>query len=363
MGNFKTLLLSMAISAAALAAGIASNFIIAFLLYRRHSRTPFSLRGVPLNIEHWRGPLRVVLPLLTLAVALPFLQFPDRVHSILSHAVTLSTLAAFGWFIVRTITIARDVILSRFDTDVSDNLEARSVSTQIRVLERVVVIVVVICTIGAMLMTFQTVRQIGVSILASAGVVGLVIGFAAQRTLATILAGVQIAITQPIRLEDAVVVEGEYGWIEEITLTFVAVKLWDQRRLIVPITHFIEKPFQNWTRTTSELIGAVLIYTDYTVPVAELRAELQRIVEGTDLWDGRVCSLQVTNSTKLGMEIRALASAEDSPKTWNLRCHIREHLVDFIKRSFPESLPRSRVELDGKGRNLDSGRHVPAAAA
>jgi small-conductance mechanosensitive channel len=360
MGDFKTLLLSVAICVAALAAGIALNFLISFLLDRHHSRSSFTVRGVPVNPKYWRGPRLIVLPVLSLALALPFLEFSERTTFILRHAVTLSIIGSFGWLIVRTIAMARDVILSRFDIEASDNLQARRVSTQIRVLERVADVVVVTLTIAIMLMTFQTVRQIGVSIVASAGVLGLVIGFAAQRSLTTILAGVQIAITQPIRLEDAVVVEGEWGWIEEITLTFVVVKLWDERRLIVPITHFIEKPFQNWTRTTAELIGTVFIYTDYTVPVPELRTELQRIVESSDFWDGRVCSLQVTNSTNEGMEIRALASAADSPRTWDLRCYVREHMLNFIRRRFPESLPRSRVQLDRnhKGRTLEPGRHV-----
>lgn len=303
---------------------------------------------MPLNLGFWRGPLSLILPGLCLALAIPFLDFPDRLMTLFTQGVTIWFIAGFSWLIVRTLAMAREMILSRFDIKASDNLEARRVSTQIKVFERILVTIVIVLTIALMLMTFQTVRQIGVSILASAGVIGLVIGFAAQKSIATILAGLQIAITQPIRLEDAVLIEDELGWIEEITLTFVVVKLWDQRRLIVPITHFIEQPFQNWTRTSAELIGSVFVYADYSLPVPAVRAELMRIVRSTDLWDGRVCNLKVTNVTSEGLEIRALASAANSSRTWDLRCYVRERLVEFIKEHYPESLPRTRINLSRK---------------
>jgi small-conductance mechanosensitive channel len=291
----------------------------------------------------------MIAPGLCLAFTIPFMDLTGRPAAFLTQGVKLWLIAAFSWFTIRTIAMAREMILSRFDVNVSDNLEARRVSTQIKVLERVLVTIVVTLTVALMLMTFQTVRQVGVSILASAGLIGLVIGFAAQKSLAAILAGLQIAITQPVRLGDAVLVENEWGWIEEITLTFVVVKLWDQRRLIVPITHFLDKPFQNWTRTSAELIGSVFIYADYSLPVPEVRSELQRVVRGTDLWDGRVCNLQVTNVTQQGVELRALASAADSSQTWDLRCYVREQMLDFIKGRFPESLPRTRIKLSGNG--------------
>ena len=339
------LLISIVIAAAALALGFGLNSVSAFLLFRRHARKPLTIRGLPLNLEYWRGPLRIIMPALCLALSTPLLHLPDWLTIGLRHALTLLLIGASSWLIVRTIGMIREMILSRFDLDASDNLKARSISTQIKVFERICVVIVVLVTLALMLTTFQSVRQIGVSILASAGLIGLVIGFAAQKSLATVLAGLQIAITQPIRLDDAVLVEGEWGLIEEITLTFVVVKIWDQRRLIVPITHFIDKPFQNWTRTTSELIGSVFIYADYFLPVPEVRSELQRIVSDTELWDGRVCNLQVTNVSKEGVELRALASAADSSQTWDLRCHIREKVLEFIKRRFPESLPRTRISL------------------
>ena len=345
MGSLTDLLISLGIAVAAVAIGLGVHQVLSSLLHRRHSRKPLTFRGLPLNLGFWQGPLRVILPGICLAIAVPFLDFPARATSLLIQGITLWLIGGFSWLIIRTIAMAREMILSRFDVGVKDNLGARRVSTQIRVFERVLVSVVVVLTIALMLMTFQSVRQIGVSILASAGAVGLVMGFAAQKSLTAILAGLQIAITQPVRLGDAVLVEGEFGSIEEITLTFVVVKLWDQRRLIVPITHFIEKPFQNWTRSASQLVGSVFIYTDYSLPVPEVRAELDRIVRGTNLWDGRVCKLQVTNVTSEGLELRALASAGDSAQTWDLRCHVREQIVEFIKDRFPESLPRTRINL------------------
>jgi hypothetical protein len=186
--------------------------------------------------------------------------------------------------------------------------------------------------------------------LASAGIVGLVIGFATQKTVSTVLAGLQIAITQPIRVDDVVIVENEWGRIEEITLTYVVVRLWDLRRLVVPITYFIEKPFQNWTRVSADLMGTVSIYSDYTLPVQSLREELHSILRASNLWDGRVWGLQVTGATERALELRALMSASDASSAWDLRCDVREKLVAFIQNKYPESLPRLRAELSsGQG--------------
>jgi small-conductance mechanosensitive channel len=195
------------------------------------------------------------------------------------------------------------------------------------------------------LMTFDRVRQLGTTILASAGVVGIVVGMAAQRTIATFIAGLQIAITQPIRVDDVVIVENEWGRIEEITLTYVVVRIWDLRRLIVPITYFIESPFQNWTRTSADILGTVFVYADYTMPIDVLRDELQNILKKSEHWDGKVCVLQVTNASDRTMELRALMSAADASTAWTLRCEVREKLIDFIRREYPKSLPKVRAEL------------------
>jgi small-conductance mechanosensitive channel len=206
-----------------------------------------------------------------------------------------------------------------------------------------------------MLMTFEKVRQLGTTILASAGVVGIVVGMAAQRTIATFIAGLQIAITQPIRVDDVVIVENEWGRIEEITLTYVVVRIWDLRRLIVPITYFIEKPFQNWTRISADILGTVFIYTDYTVPVDAIREQLQKILNESEHWDKKVCVLQVTSATDRTMELRALMSAADASMAWTLRCEVREKLIEFIKAEYPQALPKVRAELNRLTDTSDSG--------
>ena len=202
-------------------------------------------------------------------------------------------------------------------------------------------------------MTFSEIRKIGVSIIASAGVTGIILGFAAQKIIGGVLAGIQIAITQPIRLDDVVVVENEWGRIEEINLTYVVVRIWDQRRLVLPTTYFIEKPFQNWTKTSSEILGTVFIYTDYTVPLDEIRVELTRLLQNCKYWDGKVNVLQVTNSTEKTVEIRALVSAVDSSTAWDLRVFIRENLIKFLQEKYPDSLPKSRVHIINENKYKD----------
>jgi small-conductance mechanosensitive channel len=242
--------------------------------------------------------------------------------------------------------VLEDYILSRFDVAVKDNLRARKVYTQLRVSKRIVIIVVSILALGMMLMTFPQVQQLGTTILASAGIIGIVVGMAAQRTIGTFIAGLQIAITQPIRLDDVVIVENEWGRIEEIALTYVVVKIWDLRRLVVPITYFIEKPFKNWTRKSADLLGTAYIYVDYTVPVDAVREELRRILEKSELWDGKVCGLQVTNTSERAVELRALMSSADASKGWDLRCEVREKLVGFIQKNYPGALPKLRGEFE-----------------
>jgi small-conductance mechanosensitive channel len=226
-----------------------------------------------------------------------------------------------------------------------DNLKARKVYTQFRVLERIVIFIVILIAIAIALMTFEGIKRIGISLFASAGVAGIIIGFAAQKLLGSILAGFQIALTQPIRIDDVVIVENEWGWIEEITLTYVVVRIWDKRRLIVPTTYFIEKPFQNWTRVSADILGTVFIYTDYQVPIAKLRIEFTRILEESGLWDGKVNVMQVTNATEKTVEIRALMSTVDSPTGWDLRVLVREKLISYLQAHYPESLPKMRVEM------------------
>jgi len=229
--------------------------------------------------------------------------------------------------------------------EVKDNVRARRVHTQLRLITNIVVVIIVLFSLAFILMTFPEVRQIGVTILASAGITGIIIGFAAQKTLGNLIAGIQIAIAQPIRLDDVVVIENEWGWIEEITLTFAVVRIWDFRRLVVPISYFLEKPFQNWTRTSADLLGTVLIYADYTIPVKDMRDELTRILKNSPLWDKKVNVLQVTNMTERTVELRALMSSADSSSLWDLRCEVRERLLELLQKHFPHCLPRTRLEM------------------
>ena len=283
-----------------------------------------------------------VLMVIRLGSKLPAFQaeIPDMVIQILS----LLLIGLVAWFLIKTTYVLEDYVLTCFDVTAKDNLKARKIKTQFNVLKRIAIAVVCILAFGTMLMTFEKVRQLGATILASAGVIGIVVGMAAQRTIGTFIAGLQIAFTQPIRVDDLVVVENESGRIEEITLTYVVVRLWDLRSLIVPITYFIETPFQNWTRVGTDMLGTVFIYVDYTVPVEPVRRELDRIVKGSPLWDGKVCTLELTNATERTVELRAVLSAADSSALWSLRCQVREKLIEFIRSSYPEALPKLRTE-------------------
>lgn len=253
--------------------------------------------------------------------------------------------------IIAGIRTAKRIFLEQFDSTKEDNLRSRKFQTQFNILERILVFLIIIISIGLILMLFEDVRRIGISLFASAGVAGIIIGFAAQRIIATVIAGIQIAITQPIRLDDVVIIEGEWGKIEEITLTYVVVHIWDKRRLIVPTTFFFEKPFQNWTRTTSEILGTVFIYTDYNVPFDELRNELTRLLESSPLWDRKVNVLQVTDAKERTVEVRALMSAKDSGTAWDLRVFVRENLIKFLQKNYPDSLPKTRVILEENVQN------------
>ena len=260
-------------------------------------------------------------------------------------ASTLLFIFAMTWLVISILKIVKEIILQNYDVGEADNLKARRVYTQFTILERIVIFIVIVLAIGLALMSFGEIREIGISIFASAGVAGIIIGFSAQKFIGTILAGIQIAIAQPIKLDDVVIVEGEWGRIEEITLTYVVVCIWDKRRLIVPTPYFIDRPFQNWTKTSSDIMGTVFLYVDYMVPFDALRKELTRILENTEHWDGQVNVLQVTDSRATHVEVRALMSAKDSPTAWELRVHVREKLIEYLQKNYPESIAKNRVLL------------------
>jgi small-conductance mechanosensitive channel len=294
-----------------------------------------------------RRPAAYVLPLLALQFVLR--AAPDDLSGIglVRQFTTILLIAAVTWLAVRIVQACGDaVILSRPIENISDNLMARRIQTQTKVVTRMVTGMVVLIGVALALMTIPDVRQIGTSLLASAGVAGIAAGLAARPVLGNLIAGLQIAFSQPIRLDDVVIVEGEWGRIEEITSTYVVVRIWDERRLIVPLQYWIEKPFQNWTRSNAQLLGTVFLWVDYRMPLKPIRDALQRVCEGSPLWDGRVCLVQVTDFSEKSMQLRCLVSTADSGKGWDLRCLVREELMSMMQKDYPDYLPRLRAEVD-----------------
>lgn len=289
-------------------------------------------------------PLGLVIPLLLARAWLQARPATDQLP-LLAHLASIALVAGVTWAAVAVIQAVHGLVLERIDLDAADNLQARKLATQIGVIKRLAIGLVLFLGSAAVLMTFDSVRQLGATLLASAGVAGVIIGFAAQRSLATIAAGLQIAFTQPIRIDDVVIVEGEWGRIEEITLTYVVIRIWDLRRLVVPITYFIERPFQNWTRVSADLLGTVTLQLDYQVDLAALRTELHRLLQDNPLWDGKVANVQVTDCDSRTMTVRVLISAADSGKQWDLRVFLREQLLDYLRREHPQAWGRYRVEL------------------
>jgi hypothetical protein len=287
------------------------------------------------------------LPLLALMLAQPLFSSAPALAAVIADATSLSLIGLVSFVLYQIVDASASFVLRQHRLDVEDNLQARAIYTQVTVLKKVAVAMLAVFTVASMLMVFDSVRQFGASILASAGIAGIVVGFAAQRSIATLLAGFQIALTQPIRVDDVVIVENEWGRIEDITLTYVVVRIWDLRRLVVPITYFIEQPFQNWTRSSADLLATVFLYVDYTMPIEPLRAELTRILKSSSRWDGKVNVLQVTDAKEQTLELRALASAADASLAWDLRCEVREQLITFVQQRHPQCLPRFRTSLEG----------------
>ncbi len=339
-----------------LAAAIVIGFIlhaIAFAVLKRFARRTRAELDDAIA-KRCRGPLRLLIVLLVIEALFPLMQLPEVYGAFAAHVIGILLIVSGAWLVIAFTAVGQDVIRSRYDIAQADNLHARKVHTQYEIARKIVIALTWLLALAFILMTFETVRSLGRGLLASAGIIGIIVGFAAQKSLGTLFAGIQIAITEPIRIDDVVIVEGEWGRIEEINLTYVVVRIWDQRRLIVPITYFLEKPFQNWTRVSAELLGTIYLYVDHSVPVDAIRTELQRIVKDDDRWDGRVASIQITDVTERAVQMRALISARDSGAAWDLRCLVREKLVAFVREQYPQSLPRLRAELTP----LSEGQHA-----
>ncbi|MCM4158692.1 mechanosensitive ion channel [Antarcticibacterium flavum] len=322
-------------------------FGLTYLVLKKIGKDPSNI--LPVNFAN-----RIMIPMLIFlasiitkaAIVAKVFRF-DYTYEVLGSLSSIGIILSITWFIIVILRIVKTRMLLKYDVTAQDNLSARKRYTQYTILENIVIFIIVILAIGIALMTFDSIRAVGVSVLTSAGIAGIILGFSAQKAIGTLLAGIQIAITQPIRIDDVVIVDGEWGRIEEINLTYVVVKIWDKRRLVVPSTYFIENTFQNWTRESADILGTVFIYTDYTVSFDALREELTRLLKSTPHWDGNVNVLQVTDVKERTIEIRALMSAKDSGTAWDLRVFIREKLVAFLQDKYPDSLPKTRITLQG----------------
>jgi len=326
---------------------IVLGLIVQWFVYAVGRRVAVRTERVSIGfmIARSRLPARFLLPLLFIALVLPDLPLPPHVMDTLQRLVGMGFIAAAAWMVIAVLEAIEDAATARYPTDVVDNLAARRIHTQVHLLQRIGVTIVVIVAAALILMKFPSIQHLGASLLASAGLAGLAAGMAARPMLSNLIAGVQLALTEPIRIDDAVIVEGEFGNVEEITTTYVIVRIWDQRRMVLPLTYFIEHPFQNWTLNSADLLGTVLVHVDYTVPVEEVRRELQQVLESTQLWDRRVWNLQVTDSTDKSMELRAMMSASNAGRLWDLRVLVRERLVAFLQNRYPQSLPRVRAQV------------------
>jgi small-conductance mechanosensitive channel len=343
-----------AVAAIVLALAVVASLAVHWALGRVMRRALARRPGVLVCLERTRTPTRLAFVTIALALVLPAVDLPPRVAELFGTALPFCFVVLLGWIALVAVDVGVNAYLVRFRLDAEDNFLARKHVTQMRVLNRVISTVVILITAGAALMTIDGVRQVGLSLFASAGVAGIVAGLAARPVLANLIAGVQLAMTQPIRIEDAVIVENEWGWIEEITSTYVVVRLWDLRRMIVPLSYFMEKPFQNWTREGTAIIGSVLLYLDYMAPIDRIRAKAAEIAAASPLWDRKVVNVQVTDVKERVIEVRVLVSAANASAAFDLRCAVREKLIEFLRSEHPESLPRSRnetVELQVANRN------------
>lgn len=344
-----------------------SNVIhwIVFAFVRRKKDQGVS-RSLGFGIQRYLGaPSRAIFILTCILLIVPFAppQLAPYLGSI-HQALAIAMVLAMGWFAVGSVYIAEAAFLRKYDVNAEDNARARQIYTQMLLFRRVVISFLAILTLGAILWTFHDERiwRAGTGLVASAGIASLLLAAAAKSTVSNFLAGLQIAITSPIRIDDVVVVQGEWGRIEEINAAYVVVRIWDERRLVVPLSWFIENSFANWTRRSAEILGTAFLYVDYAVPVDDLRAQLQRIAAAAPQWDKRVCALQVTDLREHTMEIRCLVSSRNSGDNFDLRCIVREQMIAYIRDHYPEAFPRMRV--DGPVRmmgNTDDGAFRQAA--
>lgn len=353
-------LVALVMVVVAVAAAIIVHALIQNLIFRLWvSRHPV----VSALLRRTRGVSRYGLMLFALSIVIPLLPL-DRTATDFANKVFIAALILLiGWIVLLAANLSADHYVGRFQIGAPDDFLARKAVTQVEVLKRIVDALIIVVAVGFALMTFDSVRQLGLSLFASAGVVGIVAGVALRSVLANFFAGLQIALTQPIRIGDTVTVEGEFGNVEELSSSYVVIRLWDLRRLVVPLSYFIEKPFQNWTRSSSRILGTVFIHTDYSVPIETIRKKAREIVETSGLWDKQVFNVQVTDMKEAALEIRVLVSAADSSKCWDLRCEVREKLIEFLRAEYPNAL-LWRLPVDARvaqiGQQRSNSAEIPA---
>jgi small-conductance mechanosensitive channel len=350
------LLYLLVLTAAAIILGLIAHRIIFGILKRVTDRTPNVVDSA--LVQYSRRPAMLLLPTLAVMVVSPALPLTASVLIVVRYGVALLLIASGAWLLASASRVIEDLLGLKERVAQADNLAARRILTQVRVLRGTLTTIIWIIAGASILMIFPPVRQLGASLLASAGIAGIAVGFAAKPVLQNLIAGIQVAWTQPIRLDDVVIINGEFGRIEEIRLSYVVVRVWDLRRIIVPLNWFIENPFQNWTYQTAEIIGSAFFVVDYAVPVEEIRAELKRVVEESGLWSGTAIALHVTDVTEDGVQLRAIMSARDAGTAWDLRCLVREKLLNFIREKYPHTLRKVRIDMQGF-----PAQQLPPAAA
>src|SRR6478609_7803403 len=371
MQEFLTQAMPFLAMALAVVAGLVVSWLVRKIVLRLNRSKP-ELRETS---RVARLPLRFSLCLVAVRIALATSTGDFEWRHGLDHLLLIALIASLGWLAIAMLLIVESMVLNRYRVDVADNRRARRLRTQVILARRIGVALIVVLALGSMMLTFPAIQALGAGLLASAGVISIVAGLAAQTSLVNVFAGIQLAFTDAIRVDDVVVVQKEWGRIEEITLTYVVVHLWDDRRLILPSTYFTTTPFENWTRRQSEVMGTVEFDLDWRAPVEDMRTELRRVLAGTELWDGRVGVLQITDATGGFVRIRILVSAADSAALFDLRCMVRETMVTFLQQDHPQALPHQRWEqaaddagtaarrkapLRGLGASGAAGAHAPA---
>ncbi|MHB8421506.1 MAG: mechanosensitive ion channel family protein [Leptospirales bacterium] len=340
-----------------LAAGGIAHTIALWFLNKRMEK--FSEVGGKHPLDRIRWPTLFLTMEFVMLLVHPAVPFPKAYDELISRVAVLLTIFTVAWTLIVLTKIMGEAIASRYPSASTDNLELRKVRTRVVLLERLLVIVIIILSASSALMTDPRIRSFGESLLASAGLAGLVIGLAARPLLTNVIAGIQIALTQPIRIDDVVIVDSQWGWIEEIGIAYVVVRIWDLRRLVLPLSYFIEQPFENWTYKSAALLGYIHIYADYSVSIRDLRAHLQTVLESTPLWDGKVWNLQVTELDEKSVQMRILFSARDSGSRWDLSVHVREEMLNYLQSQENAEFPRVRVEITPPSPNRTTANTAP----